>query len=55
MVLHVWSHIIMALLQYEVDRSIGSRGDALGQLMQPHGIATLGPSLSSDKGYYIIV
>ena len=38
-----------------MDRSIGSRGVSLGQLMQPHGIATLAPSSSIDKGYYLIV
>ena len=41
--------------KYQIDRNVGSRGVNLGQLMQPHGIATLSPSVSGENGYQLII
>lgn len=42
-------------IKYQIDRNVGSRGANLGQLMQPHGIAALSPSVSGENGYQLII
>ena len=52
-VLFVFTYLFST--KYQIDRNVGSRGVNLGQLMQPHGIATLSPSVSGENGYQLVI